>query len=104
MTGYGHARLVTELPAGTSGWNCKPHALLSLFEGQADEAIWIDSDTIVSRDPSCLFDGAAADELIAAEESPKQPDQGTAIRTRGWGTRGLQRPPFAHKGCSEIGY
>src|SRR5262245_10318785 len=57
LAGLSRAELVTELPPGAFSWNCKPHTMLPLLEQGADEAIWLDSDVIVTRDPSYLFDG-----------------------------------------------
>jgi hypothetical protein len=80
------AQLVGELPPGASSWNCKPHTLLPLFERGADEAIWLDSDIFVTRDPSYLFDRLGPDELLGAEEFPTSPHpRGFAVRTAAWG-------------------
>jgi hypothetical protein len=86
LGGFSGAELVRELPPGASSWNCKPHTLLPLLANGADEAIWLDSDIFVTRDPSHLFDPLGADELLGAEEFPTSPHpKGFAVRTAAWG-------------------
>src|SRR5438093_1278375 len=40
----GHSRVIfiPELPPTASSWNCKPHVMLPLLEGNVDEVIWLD--------------------------------------------------------------
>jgi hypothetical protein len=86
LGGRPRAELVAELPPGASSWNCKPHTLLPLLQGDADEAVWLDSDILVTRDPSHLFDPLGPDVLLGAEESPTSPyPRGFAARTAAWG-------------------
>jgi hypothetical protein len=77
--------LLESLPDGASSWNCKPHVLLPQFDAGFDEAIWLDSDVLVTRDPSSLFDDLADDVLAGTEEAPTSLDQGWAVRARDWG-------------------
>jgi hypothetical protein len=84
LADYPRATLAPEMPPGASSWNCKPHALLPLLE-EADEAIWLDADIIVARDPSYLFDRLGPDDLVGTEEPPTSSHQGWALRTAGWG-------------------
>jgi hypothetical protein len=77
--------LMSRRPNGAESWNCKPHTLIPLLEGEFKEAVWLDSDILVTRDPSPLFDGLPENVLVAAEEAPNMPHQGTEPRTRGWG-------------------
>jgi hypothetical protein len=78
--------LVVDLPSGASSWNCKPHTLLPLLAGGFEEAIWLDSDIFITRDPSYLFDQLGREELLGAEEFPTSPNPiGFAVRTAAWG-------------------
>jgi hypothetical protein len=79
--------LVPDRPEGASGWNCKPQALLPLLCGEFDEAIWLDSDVMVTRDPSPLFDVISPATVVATEEPPSQPRPGSASLAAGWGMR-----------------
>ncbi len=83
-TGFPNLRLVEELPAGAYSWNCKPHVLLPALEAGYDEAVWLDSDLIVTRNPDALFDTLNREILVGTQEPPSQPHQGTVIRTTGW--------------------
>jgi hypothetical protein len=75
---------VPERPFGADSWNCKPQALLPLLESGHREAVWIDSDMLLTRDFRNEF-GALSDEtLVATQEPSSQPNQGTEVRTRGW--------------------
>jgi hypothetical protein len=85
LLGCPGVHLVPEMPAGASSWNCKPHVLLPLLEAGHAEAIWLDSDLLISRDPSKLFDGVDPAELIGTEEPASSVNQGSAIRAAGWG-------------------
>jgi hypothetical protein len=94
------AELVPEMPAGASSWNCKPHALLPLLEGEADEAVWLDSDILVARDPSYLFDAHGPDVLVGAEEPQPAPlPLGWSIRTRAWGLEPGRDSPMTLNSC-----
>jgi hypothetical protein len=76
--------LVPHRPEGAWSWNCKPQALLPLLSGEFDEAIWLDSDVIVTRDPSPLFDPISPAAVVATEEPPGQPHPGSASLAAGW--------------------
>ena len=81
---YSQVKMVPNLPIGAVSWNCKPHSLLPILEGGADEVIWIDSDILVTRDPSYLFDRIAPDVFVGTEEPTSSLNQGWAKRTMGW--------------------
>jgi hypothetical protein len=78
-------RIIPEMPAGASSWNCKPHVLLPLLEAGYSEAIWLDSDLIVTRDPSDVFSGLGPDDVVGTEEPASSLNQGSALRAAGWG-------------------
>ena len=85
LKAHPQVRLVTEPLPGANDWNCKPHALLPLLPHDDDtQAVWIDSDIMVTRDPRPLFASVSPQTLILAQEAITQTHQGTGIRTRGW--------------------
>jgi hypothetical protein len=96
---YPRAQLVAELPLGASSWNCKPHTLLPLLEEGADEAVWLDSDIIVTRDPSHLFDGLGPEVLVGTEEPPTSTHQGWGPRTAAWGLTAGRDSPITLNSC-----
>ena len=60
--------LSTKRPQGVSGWDVKPWLLLQELNEGNREALWLDSDIIVTRPVSALLKEAQADLLIVAEE------------------------------------
>jgi hypothetical protein len=72
-------------PDGAHSWNCKPQALMPRFEEGYDEAIWLDSDMIVTRNPAVHFDPLADEVIMVTEEPPNQPQPGAAALAKGWG-------------------
>ncbi len=76
--------LMDHWPAGAQGWNCKPHTLLPILREGWHEAIWLDSDAMLSASLSPLLDSLKDDEILVAEEASSQPEKGTELRTRGW--------------------
>jgi hypothetical protein len=92
-------RPVTELPAGAFSWNCKPHTLLPLLEEGADEAIWLDADILVTRDPSYLFASLGPEDLLGAEEPAGPTPSGWAVRTRAWGMELGRESPVTLNTC-----
>lgn len=96
---FPRVQLEAKIPMGAAGWDCKPHSLLSLLDAGADEAIWIDSDMIIARDPSYLFNGSPSDEFIATEEPATHPHQGSTMRTAGWGLPIGRSFPITFNSC-----
>ncbi len=84
LRGFPFVEHLPHAPPGASSWNCKPQALLPLLE-RHESVIWLDSDILLAGDPRPLFAGLAADELVLVEEQKSSKNQGTAVRTRGWG-------------------
>jgi hypothetical protein len=84
---YSNVAVIPESPAGASSWNCKPHALLPWLQGEFDEAVWIDSDMLVTRDPSPLFDAAGPADVVATEEPPGTPHVAAGVLAARWGLR-----------------
>lgn len=85
LRNFPSVRLIPTAPPGASSWNCKPHALLPLLQEGASEAVWLDSDIVLARDPSHVFRGLPADTLLVAQEQISSVQQGTTARTQGWG-------------------
>jgi hypothetical protein len=77
--------LVPNRPRDAQSWNCKPHSLIPALEAGASEAVWLDSDILVTRDFGGVFDDAGPETLVAALEPRNTPNQGTGPRTRAWG-------------------
>jgi hypothetical protein len=60
--------LCTNPPAGVSGWDVKPLLLLEELAGGWSEAVWLDSDTIVTGPISSVLAEFPRDALIVSEE------------------------------------
>jgi hypothetical protein len=67
-------------------WDVKPQAMMLLLEQGFDEAIWIDSDIVVTGEVSRVF-GDLRSDCIAATEDALGDDRNdeNALRTRLWG-------------------
>jgi hypothetical protein len=85
---------VDPLPTAYSH-NVKPQALLHLMDEGHDDIVWIDSDIIVARDVSHLFQKLASDVLVITEEAMcgtrYDPD---GLRARLWGFKVGRTHPF----------
>lgn len=93
---FPQVRLIPHLPEGAHSWNCKPHALLPWLNSEPDsEVIWLDSDQMVTRDPRVLLEKMSPETLAISQEAPSQPDQGSRIRTEGWGFPVGRALPFS---------
>jgi hypothetical protein len=86
--------LIPDRPRGGIQWNCKPQALKPLLERGHREAVWLDSDVMVTRDCRQLFTDLDERVLAIAQEPACQPYQGTALRTQGWGLEIGRSLPF----------
>jgi hypothetical protein len=91
-------KLISEWP-GTSGWNVKPQALLGVLDRGHDHAIWLDSDTIITRPLDHFFAGLSAETLVVTEDMATAYPQGTAVRTRGWGLAVGREFPVTMNSC-----
>jgi len=60
-------------PEGVSGWDVKPWLLLEELDSGWPEAIWIDTDMIVTRSISALLEEFPLDSLIVTEEWDQPP-------------------------------
>src|ERR1700722_15209041 len=74
--------LSTERPLGVSGWDVKPVLLLQELSQDRPEALWLDTDMIVTRPVSQLVRQFPEDHLIVAEEWVKM---GVIPVTHFWG-------------------
>ena len=66
---HSNVTLCTKLLQNAQGWNVKPRAILTLFDLGFDNVIWIDSDIVVTREISYLFDELDYETLVLTEES-----------------------------------
>jgi hypothetical protein len=76
--------LIPHVPAGSSSWNCKPHALLPLLQDGHREVVWLDSDVLIGRDCRSLLQEWGESELGICEEYQGALNPGSELRTRGW--------------------
>jgi len=77
--------IVTERPKDAQGWNSKPNALIPVLENGGEEAIWIDSDMLVTRDPRLLFRGVSRDTIGVTEEPFLVACPNAAEQAMAWG-------------------
>lgn len=66
-------------------WDCKPYCMLYLLERGWSQVIWLDSDIVLTRDCRLLFAGLQWNQIALAQEPSSVPEQGTKVRTIGWG-------------------
>jgi hypothetical protein len=80
------------------GWNIKPQAIIDLLRRGFDEVTWIDSDIIVTRNPS--FSRLNKDTLVTTENTlvVERPDP-NALRARLWGFPVGRVLPFSLNSC-----
>lgn len=68
------------------GWNIKPSALMHLLDGGFDEAIWIDSDIVVTSNILDSISGLSAETVVATDHTlAEERDDSDARRARLWG-------------------
>lgn len=100
QTGFPQVTLIPEKPPGAgSQWNCKGAALLPELERDADAAVWLDSDLILTADPRPLFARGGRNDLWMAQEMVSSSRQGTAQRTRGWNWPVAREWPISLNSC-----
>lgn len=66
-------------------WNVKPSVLLKAFADGHDQALWFDSDMIVTADLKARLDAIDPDTVVATEEYFWGHQQGNPVRTTGLG-------------------
>jgi hypothetical protein len=96
---FPHVIVIPNKPAGASEWNCKPQALKPVLAEGHHEAVWLDSDIVVSRDCRELFTTLDESVLVVAQQPASLPDQGTEPRTRGWNLEVGRSVPFTLNSC-----
>lgn len=97
--GREQVRLRRDSFEGRNGYNIKPSLLRRALEEGAGEAIWMDSDIIVNRDPRPLWADSAPGTIVVAEEFLGAPHQGGSHRTRSWGLEAGRRLPNTTNSC-----
>src|SRR5687768_2309052 len=50
LSRFSQVTLIPDRPAGARSWNCKPHALIPILTAGFRQAVWLDSDIIVTKD------------------------------------------------------
>ena len=76
---------IPDRPEGANSWNCKPHALAPALAEGYRQAVWLDSDIILTRDVRPLFARLDDRTVACAQEPASLAYQGTEHRTRAWG-------------------
>lgn len=82
---FSQLKLVKEKPKGANSWNCKPHALLPLLEKGVNEAVWVDSDMLVTRDSRLIFRNQCDSTIVVAEEPFLVSCPNAAEQAAAWG-------------------
>jgi hypothetical protein len=82
---FSNVMLIESSPRGATSWNCKPHALRPILDEGFSQAIWLDSDILVTQDCRPLLLRMDCNTLAVAQEPRSLPFQGTSFRTSGWG-------------------
>ncbi len=85
--------------SGTAGWNCKPQVLLDVLDRGLDSAIWMDSDIIVTRPFSHLFDQLDDKTVVVADDPAASFPQGSSERTKHWGLTVDREFPVTMNSC-----
>jgi hypothetical protein len=88
-------RLTTNPIRGASGWNIKPYALMDLLDEGINEAVWIDSDVIVTGEIRPKFARLGPDTLVVTEEGLSGLQDPDALRARAWRFKVGRTLPFA---------
>jgi hypothetical protein len=97
---YRNVTLYREKIPGSSSFNVKPQALLSLMDNGYDDIVWIDSDIIVVDDISDAFQGLDYSTFVVAEEALwSARDDRNGLRARLWGFEVGRILPFALNSC-----
>jgi hypothetical protein len=79
---------------GAHSWNCKPQALKPLLANGHRDAVWVDSDIIVTKDIRPLFEKLDPRVLVITQEPASLHYQGTALRTKAWNLEVGRSLPF----------
>jgi len=66
--GKPHVVLSTRPPEGVRGWDVKPWLLLQELKGGRPEAVWLDTDMIVTRPIAAMLKEFPRDSLVVSEE------------------------------------
>lgn len=87
-----------EWPDG-HGWNCKPAALLTALDAGAEEAVWLDSDILVTGNLRGRLEQLDDQVVLVAQELCCASAQGTAWRARAWGFEPAREFGFTINSC-----
>ncbi|MGY3604059.1 MULTISPECIES: hypothetical protein [unclassified Bradyrhizobium] len=97
---FPNVELRTHISAERLGWNIKPLVLLAALDEGHREAIWIDTDIILTKPVEELFCALDHETFAVAEESLwGTHDDSGAKRARAWGLPIGREMPFALNSC-----
>lgn len=99
---FPEVRLEKRRLEGANSWNCKPQALLALMGSAADtdtQWVWLDSDLLITADVREVLSGVAPGTLVLTQEPQSAADQGSRIRTEGWGLPVGREHPCTFNSC-----
>lgn len=84
------------------GWNVKPQLLLSALAQGHPRVMWIDADVVVARRPVQAI-AQPQSVFVATEEFALGQDQGSRLRTQGWGLPlGRDQPATVNSGVMVV--
>jgi len=98
LQAFPQVTLISEWP-GTSGWNCKPQALLNILDRGFESVTWLDSDIVVTRRFGHLLNPQDAKTLIVAEDPAVSFPQGSRVRTTAWNLTLGREFPITTNSC-----
>jgi hypothetical protein len=91
---FSQVNWIPSTPVGAHSWNCKPQALKPLLANGHRDAVWVDSDIIVTKDIRPLFEKLDPRVLVITQEPASLHYQGTALRTKAWNLEVGRSLPF----------
>ena len=91
--------LIPRRPAEAETWNCKPQALLEMLDRGYQEVIWMDSDILLARSCTPVFEHSDQQTIVVTEEMVTTPHQGSMARTEHWGLAPGRPFPITMNSC-----
>jgi hypothetical protein len=91
-------RVITDV--AKRGWNSKPYCLLTAMSEGHDEVLWLDSDLALAAPLEPILQCIPRGTVIATEEAPWFNEQGTRLRTEGWGFEVGRALPISINSCA----
>jgi hypothetical protein len=91
-------RIVTDV--AKRGWNSKPFCILAAMSEGHDEVLWLDSDLALAAPLEPILKRIPRGTVVATEEAPWFNEQGTRLRTEGWGFEVGRTLPISINSCA----